>query len=84
MLEVSERHIRESGFPWKTLAQELLNFATDEWDTSYACTEHSMKSRELVNNIISNIYFNNLRKQISETRRKDQISAFKSNKRQKI
>ena len=84
MLEVSERHIRESGFPWKTLAQELLNFATDEWDTSFACTEHSMKSRELVNNIISNIYFNNLRKQISETRRKDQVSAFKSNKRQKI
>ena len=82
-LELSEGQIRVSEFPWKTLAQELLNLTTSEWDTSFACLEHSIKSIELVNKIISNIYFNNLRKQISETHRKDQVSAFKSNKRQK-
>ena len=83
LLELSEGQIRVSDFPWKTLAQELLNLTTTEWDTSFACLEHSIKSREIVNNILSNIYFNNLKKQISETYRKDQVSAFKSNKRQK-
>ena len=76
LLEVTEVHIRDSDFPWKTLAQELLDLATVEWDTSYACPEHLIKSRELVDKILSNIYFNNLRKQISGTRRKDQVSAF--------
>ena len=59
LLELSEGQIRVSDFPWKTLAQKILNLATTEWDTSFACLEHSIKSRETVNNILSNIYFNN-------------------------
>ena len=82
LLEVSERGIRSSSFPWKSLALALLSIATVEWDSTFACSCHSEKSKELVNKITSNIYFNNLRKQVSETRRKDQVTAFKSNKRQ--
>ena len=55
-LELSEGQIQASEFPWKTLAQELLNLTTSEWDTSFACLEHSINSRELANKIISNIY----------------------------
>ena len=84
LLEVSEREIRSSSFPWKSLALALLSIATVEWDSTFACSCHSEKSKELVNKITSNIYFNNLRKQVSETRRKDQVTAFKSNKRQKF
>ena len=84
LLEVSEGEIRSSSFPWKSLAQAILNIATVEWDSNFACVDHSEKSKELVNTIVSNIYFNNLRKQICETRRKDQVTAFKSNKRQKM
>ena len=73
LLELSEGQIRVSDFPWKTLAQELLNLTTTEWDTSFDCLEHSIKSREIVNNILSNIYFNNLKKQISESYRKDKF-----------
>ena len=71
LLEVSGVHILDFGFPWKTLAQEILNLAAVEWDTSYTCPEYSMKSRELVSKILSKIYYNNLRKQITESHRKD-------------
>ena len=59
-----------------TFAQELLDLATVECDT-YACPKPLIKSGELVNKILSNIYSNNLRKQVSGTRRKNQVSAFK-------
>ena len=77
LLEVSEKEIRNSRFPWKSLAQTLLSIATVEWDSSFACVDHSEKSKESVNKCVSNIYFNNLRKQVWETRRKDQVTAFK-------
>ena len=84
LLEVSEREIRSSSFPWKSLALALLSIAKVELDSTFACSCHSEKSKKLVNKITSNIYHNNLKKQVSETRRKDQVTAFKSNKRQKF
>ena len=84
LLEVSEREIRSSIFPWKSLALALLSIATVEWDYTSACSCHSEKTKEFFNKITSNIHFNSLRKQVSETRRKDQVTAFKSNKRQKF
>ena len=68
LLEISEGQIR---------AEELLNLTTKKRGTSFACLEDSIKSKEIVNNILSKIYFNNLQKQISETYRKDKVSAFR-------
>ncbi|KAI6651436.1 hypothetical protein LOD99_5243 [Oopsacas minuta] len=42
---VSEKEIRSSRYPWKSLAQIQLSITTVEWDSSFACVDHSENSK---------------------------------------
>ena len=83
-LEASETEIVQTAFPWKTVSLRLLQEISQTWDSAFACISHTPQVRKTVNRIIANIYYNNLRKCINESIRKDQVAAFKSVKRQKV
>ena len=84
VLEASETEIVQTTFPWKIVSLRLLQEVSQIWDSAFACILHTPQVRKTVNRIIANIYYNNLRKSINESIRKDQVAAFKSVKRQKV
>ena len=84
VLEASETEIVQTTFPWKIVSLRLLQEVSQIWDSASACILHTPQVRKTVNRIIANIYYNNLRKSINESIRKDQVAAFKSVKRQKV
>ena len=84
VLEASETEIVQTAFPWKTVSLRLLQEVSQTWDSGFACISHTQQVRKTVNRIIANIYYNNLRKAINESVRKDQVAAFKSVKRRKF
>ena len=84
VLEASETEIVQTAFPWKTVSLRLLQEVSQTWDSGFACISHTQQVRKTINRIIANIYYNNLRKAINESVRKDQVAAVKSVKRQKL
>ena len=78
VLEASETEIVQTTIPWKTLSLRLLQEVSQSWDSGFACIPHTEQARKTVNRIIANIYYNNLRKVLNESTRKDQLTAFKS------
>ena len=84
VLEASETEIVQTTIPWKTLSLRLLQEVSQSWDSGFACISHTEQARKTVNRIIANIYYNNLRKVLNESTRKDQVAAFKSIKHQNI
>ena len=63
--------------PSKVLAQNILNKLSSEWDDCFVCHDHSMVWRQKVNSIVSNCYLKNLARDVTETRRRDQVREFK-------
>ena len=76
-LEYLEQIILESEIPSKVLAQSILDCLSSDWDDSFVCPQHSLIGRQKVNSIVSNCYFKNLARDVSETRRRDQVKEFK-------
>ena len=73
ILDTYEYQIRSLKVPWKILGHSLLNEVSPNWDNHYICPAHSSIYRSMINYTISNIYFSNLARSISETKRKKQI-----------
>ena len=69
--------------PLKILIYRLLEVISSQWDTTFACESNHLNHRNRTNSIIANLYLTGLSKEISETRRKDQVESFKANKRKK-
>ena len=67
--------IRSFEVPWKILGHRLLNEISQNWDAHFICSAHSSKFRSMINTTISNVYFSNLARCLSETTRKKQIDA---------
>ena len=77
ILDHLEERILEVDVPSKVLAQSILNHLSSEWNDSFVCPDHSMVGRQKVNSIISNCYMKNLARDVTETRRRDQVREFK-------
>ena len=76
-LEYLEQIILESEIPSKVLAQSILDCLSSDWDDSFVCPQHSLIGRQKENSIVSNCYLKNLARDVSETRRRDQVKEFK-------
>ena len=77
ILDHFEQRILQLDFPSKVLAQRILDHLSSGWDDSFVCVNHSMIGRQEVNSIISICFFKNLARDVSETRRRDQVREFK-------
>ena len=77
ILDDLEQRILEVDVPSKVLAQSILNKLSSEWDDCFVCHDHSMVGRQKVNSIVSNCYLKNLARDVTETRRRDQVREFK-------
>ena len=77
ILDHLEQRILEVDVPSKVLAQSILNKLSSEWDDFFVGHNHSMVGRQKVNSIVSNCYSKNLAKDVTETRRRDQVKEFK-------
>ena len=64
--------------PLKILIYRLLEVMSNQWDTTFACESHYVALRNQTNSIIANLYLTGLSREISETRRKDQVESFKA------
>ena len=78
-----QTNILATMLPLKILIYRLLEAMSNQWDTTSACDSHYLNLRNRTNSIIANLYLTGLSKEISETRRKDQVESFKANKRKK-
>ena len=76
-LDYLEQRILELVTPSKVVTQTILDELSSEWDDSFVCPEHSASGRHKVNSVISNCFLNNLARDVSETRRRDQVREFK-------
>ena len=77
ILDYLEQRILELVTPSKVVTQTILDELSSEWDDSFVCPEHSASGPHKVNSIISNCLLNNLARDVSETRRRDQVREFK-------
>ena len=57
LLEVSEKRNLKFQISLEISSTNTTSIATVEWDSSFACVDHSEKSKESVNKSVSNIYF---------------------------
>ena len=77
ILDHLEQRILEVDVPSKVLAQIILNKLSSEWNDFFVCHDHSMVGRQKVNSIVSNCYLKNLARDVTKTRRRDQVREFK-------
>ena len=77
ILDYLEQRILELEIPSKVVTQSILDKLSSEWDDSFVCPEHSSHGRHKVNSIISNCFLKNLARDVSDTRRRDQVREFK-------
>ena len=77
VIESIESKVLHSGIPAKILTATLLNLFSTDWESSFSCQSHTQENRKLINCKICNIYFSNLAKAVTETKRKDQVESFK-------
>ena len=73
ILDYLKQRILELEIPSKVVTQSILDRLSSEWDDSFVCPEHSLNGRHKVNSIISNCFLKNLARDVSETRRRDQL-----------
>ena len=81
VIESIESKVLHSGIPAKILTATLLNRLSTDWESSFSCQSHTQENRKLINCKICNIYFSNLAKAVTETKRKDQVESFKLRQR---
>ena len=60
----------------QVLAQSILNKLSSEWDDCFVCHDYSMVGRQKVNSIVSNCYLKNLARDVTESRKGDQVREF--------
>ena len=77
ILDHLEQSILEVDVPSKVLARSILNKLSSEWDDCFVCLDRSMVGRQKVNSIVSNCSLNYLARDVTETRRRDQVREYK-------
>ena len=80
-IEYLETRMLATKLPLKLLICSLLKVLSNQWDTTFSCDLHYPECRNRINCIIANLYLTGMSREISETRRKDQVESFKANKR---
>ena len=82
ILDLCQHLTRDSSLPERTAAEIALQ--RNNFPVTFLCSKHASLVKYL-NRTVANVFFNNARKQIQDTRRKDTVKVFKSRraKRQK-
>ena len=80
-LDASSSLIRQSKIPARRAAEEILSIL--QCRPRVFCKQHEVNNMSKVDRIISNIFFNNQRKRVTDSDVKDGVETFKKNKRQK-
>ena len=80
-LDASSSLIRQSKIPARRAAEEILSIL--QCRPRVFCKQHEVDNMSKADRIISNIFFNNQRKRVTDSDVKDGVETFKRNKRQK-
>lgn len=82
ILDLCQHLARVSSLPERTAAEIALK--RNNFPVSFLCNKHG-DSIKFLNRTVANVFFNNARKVIQDTKRKDTVKVFKHkrNKRQK-
>ena len=80
-LDASWSLIRQSKIPARRAAEEILSIL--QCRLRAFCKQHEVDNMSKVDRIISNIFFNNQRKRVTDSDVKDGVETFKKNKRHK-
>lgn len=82
MLDFTAPTTLKSDIADRTAAEHVLFHQLQSFET-FTCDTHKEKGQKLANRIITNIYFNNKRKQSTDTVMKDKVKSFKKRQREK-
>ena len=80
ILDLCQHLIRDSALPERTGGE--VSLLRNKFPITFLCNKHSDLVKYL-NRTVVNVFFNNARKQITDTRRKDAVKAFKTRQTKK-
>ena len=84
IFSLTESHISKSNIPSKIASLKVLSHVHGKKDApSFTCTKHTGYGQTFINKIVTNVFLNNKRKATTDDVRKDEVVAFKKQKREK-
>ena len=84
IFSLTESHISKSSIPSKNASLKVLSHVHGKKDgPSFTCTKHTGYGQTFINKIVTNVFLNNKRKATTDDVRKDEVVAFKKQKREK-
>lgn len=82
ILDLTEVSIKNSELPARKAAEVVLTHIFDSYE-DFTCNLHKAAGQSFAHRVISNVFFNNKRKILTSSMRKDSVVSFKKRQREK-